>query len=93
MSFFKVRWGDIQRDFAKKVELGNLGVDTPIKFYFENESSIFPIIRLRGAFLYAEIPKSSLKSLGNFKLEFCSDAYELMNNPIEGRLNTLVAQY
>lgn len=77
---WKVKWGDIERDFERKIQISE--ASAPIKSYFEDEKKILTFIRLRGQTLYAEVPKSELKDEAGFKLQFLSDSYELQENPL-----------
>ncbi len=72
----KVKWGDLEERFKKKIE------ENPVvKSYFETETSILTFIRIKGVDFYAEINKENINT--GFKLEFLSDAFELLENPIK----------
>ena len=90
---FKVRWGDIQEMFKKRVMISNPGEETPIKFYFEDTSLLIPVIKTRGTLLCSILPLEQIRDLEEFKLVYLTDAFELMDNPLPKKLNALVAQY
>jgi len=87
-NFFKVRWGDIAEDYKKAIMPGFQGEPSPIKFYFEENKRIFMFMRLRGAFVYAEvIPQDAT----TFKMEYCTHAFELQENPLSPKKKMVVA--
>ncbi len=88
---FKVKWGDIGNEFAKKVMVSNPGRNAPIKLYFETKGTILAFIQQRGVTLYSEINKKEM-DVNSFKLEFLSDAFELQENPLIKR-GSLTLQY
>lgn len=90
---FKVKWGDLVREYSKKVMVTNPGVELPIKFYFEDNEKILTIIKTRGVYLYSELSKLEIPNLDGFKLEYLSDSFELLENPIPQKLVALSAQY
>lgn len=89
MSYWKVKWGDIEKEFIKKIQVN---ADSPIKSYLETDESIFTFIRLKGQTLYAEISKKPLVSIDDFKMEFLNDSFELLENPLEEKPKTLVTK-
>ena len=79
---FKVKWGDIKNEFTKQIMVGNLGEETPIKFYFEDESSLIVFIKIRGTVVCSSIPKIPELDVKDFKMSFLSDSFELQENPL-----------
>lgn len=91
---FKVKWGDLRKEFSKKVMLtANPGEETPLKFYFEDEEKILDFLVKGSAKIYSEIIKDENLDLEELKMGSLSDAVELMENPLTKQLSALVAQY
>jgi len=81
---FKVRWGSIESFFKQKMEPGMA------KAYFEKKKSIICIVKKEGQYFYSEISKSTINS-DSFKMEYLSDSYELLENPLDKK-KTLVTK-
>lgn len=85
MNYWKLKWGDIEREFARKIDTENI-----LRAYFEDEETIFVFISLKGILCYAEVPKNQLEDPNAFKMEFLSGAYELQENPLNVKPVSLV---
>ena len=83
---FKVKWGDIAKEYSHKVMVANPGESTPLKFYFEDETKLLLFLHARGVTRYAEVLKSRVK-VNDFKFEYTQDAYELQENPLQSYNN------
>ena len=81
---FKVNWDRLKKQFTQKFSPGDSGADFLFKFYFESVDSLFCFVSISGTTMYAEVPKAQIK-LESFKLEYLSDAKELVENPIKKR--------
>lgn len=81
MMLFQVKWGDIQAEFAKRINKVEPGEKITLRFYFETQSEILTFLTIGGATLYSKVPKQDLDVKG-FKISYLFDAYELQTNPL-----------
>ena len=81
---FKIKWGDMESLIKKRFKLQEEN-KSPI-FYFESEERLFIYQVNEGFILSSSLSKVS--DLESFKMEFLSEAIELMEKPKEG--STLV---
>jgi hypothetical protein len=78
---FKIKWGDMANLLKKRFKL-----DTEAKshiFYFEDVSNIFVFQGKDNIVLSSSIQKENITNLVSFKMEFLSDAIELIEQPNE----------
>ena len=82
---FKVNWNNLKKQFTKKFSPGDSGADALFKFYFESVDSLICFVSISGTTMYAEVPKAQMETISGFKLEYLSDAKELVENPLGKR--------
>lgn len=78
---FKVKWGTIERHFRKTLFVKD--ETPPVKLYFDAAGFILCFLSFRGTVLYSELGKEFISDVNAFKMEYLSDAYELVENPIK----------
>lgn len=77
---FKIKWGDF-KPLLKKRHITEQETKSPI-FYFETELEIFCYQANEGYTTWSSLTKDSLENLKSFKMEFLSDAIELLELPV-----------
>lgn len=74
---FKIKWGDFI-PLLKQKHIGEQETKSPV-FYFENAYEIFVYQANPGCIVYSSITVD--EKLESFKMEFLSDAVELIKKP------------
>lgn len=83
---YQIKWGRIEYILKRRFSI-ETDSTYPV-FYFENEETIYVYTKVKGCEVYASRPLSEFEKIEDWKMEFLSDAEELVSVPTEIK-NTL----